>query len=578
MKVSDYIVEFLISKEIEHAFGYPGGMVMHLMDSFDKRSEEIHNHLCYHEQAAAFSACGYAQAKNIAGFAYATSGPGATNLMTGIANAYFDSIPTIFITGQVNTFEGRDCLRVRQKGFQEMEVVEIMKPICKYAVKIDDPETVGYYLEKAYAICTEGRPGPVVLDIPMDVQRGYVNEYSTEESFATLQNQHSIKNVTDSIYTALSTSKKPLIIAGNGINLSGCRKEFREFVEQIKIPVVTSMISIDLLPSDSPYNLGFIGAYGHRHANYLVSESDLVISIGSRLDTRQTGVNIQWFAPKATIIRIDIDPEELMNKIKDKEKGFFIDIRRILPVLCTERFDFGNRFDKWLIASRNIKGVLEEIDEEYANIMVKRISDFLPDDCLITTDVGQNQVWVAQSLAVKKNQRVLFSGGHGAMGYSLPAAIGAYYAKEAPVICFIGDGGLQMNIQELQFLAREDIPIKVIILNNTSLGMMRHFQEMYFNSNYVHSKPEKGYLPPNFKKIADAFGINYTNVSKEIDLGNEMKELIGNNTPQLINIELRGDTYLFPKLAFNKPVYEQDPELKPNIQKLVAEIIESFDL
>ena len=561
MKLSDYIVSFLVEKKIKDVFGYPGGMVTHLMDSFAKYSDEIAAHVTYHEQGAAFCACGYGQISHLPGVAYATSGPGATNLITGIANAYFDSTPCIFITGQVNTYESKGCLGVRQKGFQEMDVVSVVKSITKYAVQVTSAEDIRYELEKAYSISLSDRPGPVLLDIPMNIQRaeiapeklsGFSNDSECKISY------NSIKEV---ILQALMQAKTPLIIAGAGIGNSGCQKTFQALIEKLKIPVVTSMLGIDCLPYESPYNFGFIGAYGHRYANFAIAKSDLIISIGSRLDCRQTGSNKDVFAQKAKIIRIDIDAGEVTNTIKENEIALLCNVRELIPsILSDNRFSFKNKYDYWLNQCRELKDNLCELDNEPSNAIVREISKYVPDDIVITTDVGQNQIWVAQDFRVKDNQRVLFSGGHGAMGYSLPAAIGAYYASRKPVICFNGDGGLQMNIQELQFIAREHIPIKIVLMNNHSLGMIRHFQEMYFESVFMQTTSNKGYTIPNFNKIAEAYGIDtFSFNSANIDELLQLESIFKNAEPAFINVICSDTTYVYPKLAMNKPIHDQDP-------------------
>jgi len=559
MKLSDYIVSFLVEKKITDVFGYPGGMVTHLMDSFDKYNDKITAHVAYHEQGAAFCACGYGQIANLPGVAYATSGPGATNLITGIANAYFDSIPCLFITGQVNTYEAKGCLEVRQKGFQEMDVVSVVKSITKYAVQITQAEDIRYELEKAFAISISDRPGPVLIDIPMNIQRADIQP-DTLTGYS-----HSGKGVcacdtsNDVILNALLQAKRPLIIAGAGISQSGSKKAFQELIDTLQIPVVTSMIGIDCLPYESPYNFGFIGAYGHRYANFAIAKSDVIISIGSRLDCRQTGSNKEIFAQGAKIIRIEIDAGETTNKIKADETVLLCDISELIPaMLADNRFQFGNQFKHWLNQCRELKDTLQCIDNEPANAIVGEISKYVPADAVITTDVGQNQVWVAQDFEVKKNQRVLFSGGHGAMGYSLPAAIGAYYASRKPVICFTGDGGLQMNIQELQFIAREGIPIKIVLMNNHSLGMIRHFQEMYFDSNSVQTTANKGYTTPDFNKVAEAYGIP-TYIVNDMNEIPQLEKIFTSAAPAFIHVRCSDKTYVYPKLAMNKPIHDQEP-------------------
>ncbi|MEW9923890.1 thiamine pyrophosphate-binding protein [Clostridium butyricum] len=571
MKLSDYVVSFLIDKNVTDVFGYPGGMVTHLMDSFDKYKESISAHINYHEQASSFSACGYAQITKKPGVAYATSGPGATNLITGIANAYFDSIPCVFITGQVNTYEAKDGLLVRQKGFQETDIISIVKSITKYSVKIENEKDIKYELEKAFSISINGRPGPVLIDIPMNIQRADIvpselKGYELEEEDKNILYYKKIKKT---IIDSLKGSIRPVILAGNGINSADCVIEFIKFAEIIGIPIVTSMIAKDLMPTDMKNNYGFVGTYGDRCANFIISNSDLIISIGSRVDCRQTGSDLKAFAKKSKLIRIDIDNNEITNKIKDDEITFIGDLKEVLSLMNIEELNFRVRYKKWINVCDGIRCELKFVDKSYENDIIREFSKNVSDNVIITTDVGQNQVWIAQSFIIKKNQRLLFSGGHGAMGYSLPAAIGAYYGSKQKVICFNGDGGLQMNIQELQFIARERIPIKIVVLNNKSLGMIRHFQEMYFESNFTQTKEHRGYVAPDFKQIANAYGISYSYIDSINDIL-KCKTMLESDNPCFIEIKLCDNTYLYPKLAMGRPIHDQDPLLERELfQKLI---------
>lgn len=559
MKLSDYIVSFIVQKKITDVFGYPGGMVTHLMDSFDKYKDSINAHVNYHEQGASFCACGYGQISNLPGVAYATSGPGATNLITGVANAFFDSIPCIFITGQVNTYESRGELQVRQRGFQETDIVSIANPITKYSVQITEAENIRYELEKAFFISIDGRPGPVLLDVPMNIQRTEIDPEKLPSYSPDLDHTCDYFDEIETLLHELAKAKKPVIIAGAGIRSAGMSQEFYQWIQKIKIPVVTTMIGIDCIPSDSPYNFGFIGAYGHRFANFTLAKCDLIISIGSRLDSRQTGNNKAIFAENAKLIRIDIDEGEATNKIKQDEWLLLCDIKKLLiDMNLDDRFKFDNIYQSWLEECLYLKSQLSNIDNEPTNALIKKISKYIPKDAVITTDVGQNQIWVAQSFQIKSGQKVLFSGGHGAMGYSLPAAIGAYYASKLPVFSFNGDGGFQMNIQELQFIVREQLPIKILIVNNHSLGMIRHFQEMYFDSNSVQTTADRGYTTPDFCKVAEAYGLKSYSITNLGDC-ETLEEILGCPGPALIHVLCNDKTYISPKLAMGKPIHDQDP-------------------
>lgn len=550
MKASDYIVEYLISKGIRHVFGYPGGMVTHLMDSLSKYSNDINTHVTYHEQGAAFAACGYAQASNSVGVAYATSGPGATNLITGICNAYFDSTPVLFITGQVNTFESKDGFSIRQRGFQETDIVSMVKPVTKFAAKITDENDLRWYMDRAFAEATSGRKGPVLLDIPMNIFRAEINP----KNLNSYNNDSNINVPNLSILQQeLSKSNKPVLVIGNGVKIAGAEKELIKFLKKANIPVVTTMLAVDTI-GNSGY--GFIGAYGSRTANFIISKSDLVISLGARLDVRQVGAKRENFAPNSKIIRVDIDAGELEYKVHNKEISVCADLKYVLNYLH-DRYVYKD-LSAWIEICDTIKSKLETIDNRFPNSMVSRISDLIPDGSIITTDVGQNQVWVAQSFRTKQNQRIFFSGGHGAMGYSLPAAIGCALESGKSVYSFNGDGGLQMNIQELQTIVRENLPVKIILFNNYSLGMIRHFQEMYFENNFFQTVDNGGYTVPDFRAISEAYGIPYASVENEDDINNL---LFTYNGPQFIEVKISEPTYVFPKLEFGKPNQDQEPLL-----------------
>ena len=546
MKASDYIVEYLLKKNITDVFGYPGGMVTHLMDSFSK--SPIRAHVTYHEQGAAFAACGYAQETGKVGVAYATSGPGATNLITGICNAYFDSIPTLFITGQVNTFESKGDLGVRQRGFQETDIVSIVKPVTKYAVRITDADKLRYHLDEAFHIASEGRKGPVLLDIPMNIFRAEVDPDALE-GFVPSEDRSGTSF--DELKAALAASSRPVLLAGSGIKSAGAVELLNKVASKLNIPVITTMLAVDTVRN----SYGFIGAYGSRTANFIAAKSDLVISLGARLDVRQIGARREQFAPGARIVRVEIDKDELSLKAHDDEIQINADVKDVLDAILDAKT---KDLELWNMICGKIRDELAFIDDRLPNRFVHNISKVIPEGSVITTDVGQNQVWVAQSFGVKKDQRIFFSGGHGAMGYSLPAAIGCALASGKEVYSFQGDGGIQMNIQELQTVARENIPVKIILFNNSALGMIRHFQEMYFDNNYVQTVPEGGYTVPDFEAVAGAYKIPYKCVTSPEDIDDGLFDVPG---PQFIEVKITEPTYVFPKLEFGKPNQDQEPLL-----------------
>lgn len=575
MKVSDYIVNFLIDKGVTDIFGYPGGMVTHLMDSLGKYSDRIITHITYHEQSAAFAACGYAQASDKPGVAFATSGPGATNLITGIGNAYYDSIPVIFITGQVNTFESKGVGRIRQNGFQETDIVNIVKSITKAAFYVSDSNDIMNILEQAYTIAMSARKGPVLIDVPMNILRGDIDEKRQDEEqfFDDGTSKPSVKERFEKcLKEELSISNRPCLVIGNGIKEDHQVSNIRGILRSCPLPVVSSMLAVDVVPEGHGLEgmyYGFIGAYGNRTANFVVAKSDLIICLGTRLDVRQVGGIRENFAPNASIIRVDIDPAELDNKIRDNEQSFEMLLNDAIPILRSVLAEGRYSYANWLDICQTIKKQIKYTDEKEPNRFVNRISRVVPDGCGIVTDVGQHMIWVAQSFKMKPDHRIYFSGGLGSMGYALPAAIGVYYATKTSVMCFTGDGGVQMNIQELQFLAREKIPVKIFVLNNNALGMIRHFQEMYFDSRYYYTVNSQGYSTPDFVRIAEAYGIKSQRINKIEDIDAlELAEEI----PELFEVDIKGNTYVYPKLEFGKPNQDQEPLLDRSLYNYLMEL------
>ena len=566
MKISDYIVEYLIEQGVTDIFGYPGGMVTHLMGSLSKYRDMISTHLTYHEQGAAFAACGYSQASNKLGVAFATSGPGATNLVTGICNAYFDSIPVLFITGQVNTFESKRNQKIRQCGFQETDIVSIVHKVTKYAAYVDEAKKIRWYLDRAVYEALHGRKGGVLLDIPMDIMKSDINTDKLEPyiSEKSEKSKEQIKGYVDLIIKELKEARHPVILIGQGVKLSNSVHMVREFISRNRIPTVSSMLSVDVIDNNT-VNYGFIGAYGTRTANFIVAKSDLLISFGARLDIRQVGKNRERFAPDSKIIRVEIDKAELDYKVHSDEIAIHVDMNEILSVLA--KTNVGADYSEWNQICEFIKKQLYGMDDRVPNICVRNLSKYIPEDTIITTDVGQNQVWISQSFQIKKGQKILFSGSNGAMGYSLPAAIGAAAATGKTVFSFHGDGGIQMNMQELQTIAREKLPIKIIIFNNRALGMIRHFQEMYFEKDYFLTVEGNGYSNPDFEKIADAYDLPYVRIE-----GKHQKHIqnpFNSEGAEIIEVIMHTDTYVFPKLEYGKENQDQEPLLDRKLYNLL---------
>lgn len=605
MKLSDYIVSFLQKKGIRHFFGYQGTMIAHLADSVE-RNPETENHSCYNEQGAAFAACGYAQAKEECACAYATSGPGAVNLLSGVADAYYDSLPVIFLTGQLNTYEYSGIKGLRQQGFQETDIVSMAKPITKYAVQIRDEKDIVTELNKAWHIATTGRRGPVLIDLPMNIQRGEVSDPVYDMEFTDLEDADITNDITKdinkdtakdtaadeisvsqqgihaahAILKALETAKRPAILLGHGVDNQTSQKELLSFAKKRQIPIITSVLAKSVLPFDHPLNFGCIGgAYGHRYANMIANaKSDLLICLGISLCTRQIGTKVHEFAKGAKIIRVDIDPYNLQRDIHENavnEEKYQADTREVIRALlkapCTEQ----EKLSDWMVVCQEIKDNLQAVDDDtpqrYPNRMIAALSDMLTDTSAVAVDVGQHMVWSYQSFKNRENQKLLFSGGHGAMGYGLPAAIGAYYATGQPTACICGDGALQMNIQELQWVKRENLPIKIMVMNNEALGMIRHLQRDYFDCLFAGTTDGCGFSSCNFSEVAKAYGIPSRRMWCD-DVTEEAEEFLEGNGPKLLEIMLEHGTFAYPKTCLGEPIHNQQPYAPKEVYDRLMEL------
>ena len=566
VKGSDYIVEFLVSHGVTDIFGYPGATVCHLMDSLEKNSE-IDNHLNYHEQACAFAACGYAQSSGKLGVAYANGGPGFTNLVTGIVDAFYDSLPTFFICGQVDTTDMVGEKRIRQRGIQEIPISKIASSFTKKSIYVDRIENLQSCLDEAYILATTGRPGPVVLEIPANIQRATFDPQSRTMETSTLCGEK--KDEIAIIDNYLSKAKKPLILAGNGIKVSGLKKLFNEVVHNLGIPVVFSMPAFDLLEYENPLNYGFIGNNGFRYSNYILYESDLIISIGTRLDGKQVGKKTAEFIHGASLLRIDIDANELSEKISDNEIQVNLDARVVLNYLKDSKEKYIKT--SWIEMCDKLKKCLIDYDLKKYHLILRELLNKASNEAIFTADVGHHEVYMAQALQLKEKQTAIMSLGLASMGYSLPAAIGAHYVNRSQVISLSGDGGIQMNIQELQMLTRDNLPIKVIVFNNNTLGMVREFQERNFNGICCQTTEEYGYTVPDFEAIAKAYKIKYTRLFDN-DIASIQKFKYQNSGPELIELVISEPTYLYPRFARGKRICDMEPALDNETKRIVENI------
>lgn len=537
MKLTDYIVNFLEELHIDTVFGYIGGSIADLVQSI-YQSKSVRYIQSYNEQASAFAANAYAQVTGKTGVAISSSGPGAINLINGIANAYYDSIPCVFITGNVHSLGRKASIEIRQNAFQETDIVKLVETITKGNIYISDETKIRYYMQKAFYLANEGRKGPVLIDIPYDIQRKEIDVESLDNYCSCSQKKSCFSAEAAAAAELLLKSRKPLLLVGGGCQ--NARSILQRILKKISIPVVASMRGLDVISHEENSYIGFIGTYGNPWANQAILYCDLLIVLGSRLDERQIGYDKSQFAPNAKIIQVDIDYYELGRKT-DNELSIHSDVGEFLKefeglILSYSCDDWIKLLNDWKNKCYGRLNIYNDID---ANNIVKCISDIIDDDAVVVADVGQNQIMCAQSFKLRENNIFLCSAGLACMGYSLPAAIGAYYASpNRQIISINGDGGIMMNLQELQTVKREKIPVKVIVLNNNCLGLIRKLQEDLFSGNYYASII--GYSAPDFSKLAEAFEMDYFRVNKEEDIV-KCKNLLQSREPVIIEVVLRNN-------------------------------------
>lgn len=570
IRVADYIASFLEANGVSHVYEVSGGMITFLLDALTRTKIQVVS--VHHEQSAAFAVDAAGRMTNRPAVAMATSGPGALNLLTGIGSCFFDSSPAIFITGQVNREEQKGKSDVRQLGFQETEIVPIASPITKAAIKVENPADVPSILHSAYKISVEGRPGPVLLDIPMDVQRSMIDadpverlefKSNADESFDALP-------FLGALFDSLRTAERPLILAGGGIRAAtGATRLLRMFADLIGVPVANSLMAVDVLPFAHPLRVGMIGSYGNRWANHAVGRSDLLLVLGSRLDVRQTGADTESFSAGRIIYQVDCDRSETNNRVK-RCNVHIADLTSFLEQALAAAESM--RFPEWTAWKAEIAEMRSRWPDESEvsvnegvnpNSLVHALTRGRAACSALVTDVGQHQMWAAQSCELGSEQRFLTSGGMGSMGFGLPAAIGAAFSAPArPVLLIAGDGGFQCNIQELQTVVRNALPIKIVVVNNNCHGMVRQFQETYFDERYQSTV--WGYSAPSFVHIADAYGIASKKVVNEGDLADAIEWLWADESePALLEVEIDMFANVYPKLAFGRPITEMEPLARP---------------
>jgi acetolactate synthase I/II/III large subunit len=569
IKASDYIARFLYARGVRTVYELPGGMITHLLNSLYE-FKKIRVVSMHHEQAAAFAADATGRITGVPGVAMATSGPGAINLLTGIGSCHFDSSPAVFITGQVNRHELRGERAIRQLGFQESDIVTMAQPITKAAWQVRTPEELPELLERAFDLALAGRPGPVLLDVPMDIQNTKLQVPEPQSYLSPVAQSPSIgEAVWGELRKVLKEAQRPLVLAGAGIRAGNALAPFHKFVRALGIPVVNSLLAVDVMPYGDPLRVGMIGSYANRWANHALASSDLLLVLGSRLDIRQTGNDTAFFKADRVIVHVDCEPGEINNRVSgciavhSELKPFLEGALRNLH--CTGR-------PEWLAWGAEIGGLRERFDDRRElsnieginpNIFMHQLSAVSQAAGAYVVDVGQHQMWAAQSIEVQEDQRWLTSGGMGSMGFGLPASIGAAVSlAPRPVVVIAGDGAFQCNLQELQTIVRNRLPVKIVVINNHCHGMVRQFQQSYFKEQYQSTL--WGYDTPDFARVAQAYGIASASVRNESEIQAGLRSLWEHPTlPALIEVTIDTFTNVYPKIAFGRPLTEMEPDAQP---------------
>jgi acetolactate synthase I/II/III large subunit len=560
MKLSDYVMNFLAEKEARTVFMLPGGGCMHLVDSLG-RNNKIEYVCCLHEQAVSIAAEAYGQHTNTIGVGLVTTGPGGTNSITGVAAAWIDSTPCLFISGQVKCADLIKNSGVRQMGCQEVDIVSIVKPITKYAVLVLQPEKIRYHLEKAYYLAMNGRKGPTWIDIPLDVQAAMIEEDNLDEFIPPSEETYAeyLRTNVAKMIGLINQAERPIILIGNGVKLANAEEPFFEFVENAEIPVLLTWKVIDLMDNSHPLNFGCPGTLGQRGTNFILQNSDLLIILGSRLDNSITAFNPANFAPKAKKVMIDIDKTEINKLEMDIAVSVVVDMKLFLNETCRQKNCLikKDRAD-WLKYCRKMKSKYPVVllkyydDKNYVNsyAFVDALCEILTaDDVIVPESAGSAGEVTYQAFKVKKGQKIRNAAGLGAMGFGLPYAIGACFANNRKrTILINGDGAFQLNIQELEIVVGHNLPIKIFIWNNNGYASIMATQKKFFDGNYVASNRDSKLYLPDIIKIAQAYGIKTFCINSSSELKTTIQKVLNVDGPVLCEVKVLPTQATAPKV------------------------------
>lgn len=559
IKLSDYVVDFLVKQGIRDIFMVSGGGIMHLVDSVGKHPD-MHYFCNYHEQSCAIAAETYARVKNHIGACLVTTGPGSTNALSGVVGAWADSIPLIVISGQVRRDLIADYKKLRQLGPQEINIIDMVQSVTKYAVTVMDPERIRYELEYAIAQATEGRPGPVWINIPLDVQAVMVEEDLLPGYVAESDNlDQSIVLTINKVVELLRQAKRPALICGNGIHLARAEELLERFIRKVHIPVLLTIGGMDLLDENDEFNMGRFGPIGQRRANFVLQNADLLISLGASMSMASTGFNISGFAPKAIKVMVNVDPGELSKPTYIPDIAIPCDLRYFLSTALDQMEDIQiKELPRWKEACQNWKKRYPAcVPEYYANLnfvntyaFVDILSDLMtPEDVLVTGN-SLDIASVYQTFRVKNGQRMITNSNYGAMGWDLPGAIGACIGRgNKRTVLLTGDGSFQFNAQELLTIGINRLNVKIFIVNNQGYDSIRATQDNYFSGHYVGADMSSGVGNPNYAMLAAAYGLKYENILNNDQVRKKTTTLLNWEGPTLCELNVARDQGRSPKTS-----------------------------
>lgn len=555
MKASDYLVDFLINKGIDTAFVFTGGAIAHVIDSVANRPNDIEYVCVQNEQVAAMAAEAYSRTGNANGVAMVTSGPGATNLITGIVGAWYDCIPAIYITGQVRTWEMTNNKKTLQDGFQEVDICSQVKDVTKYAKTITNKSDLPYELEKAYYLANSGRKGPVVIDLPMDIQWAEITEEDINaiNDFDNSSEKFNIQDELKVFFDLFESSKKPLVLIGGGVKHANIKEYFNSFITKSKLPCVATYAAYEMLEHSNKLNIGTIGQFGQYCGNNAIEDCDLLIALGTRFTIRAAGNDTNHFATNAKIVHVNIDQGELDDSRKKADLSIHSDIYSFLKKVEGHIKCNNENWITKLSESKNKdltiyeKGTGKDVNPY---LLVEILNKYSSSDSIIIPDIGWHVTTLNQQGKLKNDQQMFSSWANSPMGYAVAAGIGAYYAnKNKEIIIHIGDGGMQVNLQDLQTLAHYDIPLKIFLWNNFGYATIQAFQEGNLDKRYHATDTHHGYSSPNFEELSKVFKLGYFKILQDEDVEEVVTKVLAEQGPVLCEVIMDIDFRPKPSLG-----------------------------